>query len=74
MFMKPIETALDMIRGRLQRRRITIEERKGELPLISASPVQLNQVFLNLLVNAMQAIESTHREDGRIVVRTQGQW
>jgi PAS domain S-box-containing protein len=67
---EPIETALEMIRGRLQRRRIAVEEHKGELPLISASLVQLNQVFLNLLVNAMQAIESTHREDGRIVVRT----
>jgi signal transduction histidine kinase len=67
---EPIETALEMIRGRLQRRRITIEQSRGELPLISASLVQLNQVFLNLLVNAMQAIESTHREDGRIVIRS----
>ncbi|MGC8638273.1 MAG: GAF domain-containing protein [Isosphaeraceae bacterium] len=67
---EPIETALEMIRGRLQRRRITIEQARGELPLISASLVQLNQVFLNLLVNAMQAIESTHREDGRIVIRS----
>ena len=32
--------------------------------------MQVNQVFLNLLVNAMQAIESTHREDGRIVIQT----
>jgi PAS domain S-box-containing protein len=67
---EPIETALEMIRGRLQRRRIAVEEHKGDLPLISASLVQLNQVFLNLLVNAMQAIESTHREDGRIVLWT----
>ena len=59
-----------MIRGRLNRRHIAVEEEKGELPLVSASPVQINQVFLNLLVNAMQAIESTHREDGRITIRT----
>ena len=32
---------------------------------------QLNQVFLNLLVNAMQAIESTHRDDGRIAITTE---
>ena len=29
---------------------------------MAGSPAQLNQVFLNLLVNAMQAIESTHRD------------
>ncbi|MBV8487306.1 MAG: GAF domain-containing protein [Planctomycetaceae bacterium] len=65
-----LASALEMIRGRLERRRITVEERKGELPPVSASQVQINQVFLNLLVNAMQAIESTHRDDGRIVVET----
>ena len=60
-----------MIRGRLRRRHISVEEEKGELPLISASPVQINQVFLNLLVNAMQAIEVTYQEYGRIIIRTQ---
>ena len=61
-----------MLRGRLDRRRITVEERLGELPLVAGSPAQLNQVFLNLLVNAMQAIESTHRDDGRIAITTDG--
>lgn len=65
-----LSSALELIRGRLQRRHITVEERRGELPLVAASQVQVNQVFLNLLVNAMQAIESTHREDGRIVIQT----
>ncbi len=66
-----LNSALEMVRGRLHRRHIAIVQERGELPLISASPVQINQVFLNLLVNAMQAIEATHKEDGRIVVRTQ---
>jgi signal transduction histidine kinase len=65
-----LTSALEMIRGRLQRRHITVEEKKGELPLVAASHVQVNQVFLNLLVNAMQAIEATHREDGRITIET----
>jgi PAS domain S-box-containing protein len=68
-----LSSALDMIRGRLQRRRISVEERKGNIPPIPASPVQINQVFLNLLVNAMQAIEAMHREDGRIVIGTRNQ-
>jgi signal transduction histidine kinase len=65
-----LRTAIEMLRGRLDRRNITVEEHLGRLPLVSGSPAQLNQVFLNLLVNAMQAIESTHREDGRIAITT----
>ena len=68
--MRHCETAVEMLRGRLDRRHITVEEHFGELPLVAGSPAQLNQVFLNLLVNAMQAIESTHREDGRIAITT----
>jgi len=66
-----LKTALEMLRGRLDRRHITVLEHFGELPLVDGSPAQLNQVFLNLLVNAMQAIESTHRLDGRITITTE---
>jgi len=66
-----LKAALEMLRGRLDRRQITVEEHLGELPLVDGSPAQLNQVFLNLLVNAMQAIESTHRLDGRIAITTE---
>jgi signal transduction histidine kinase/PAS domain-containing protein len=63
-----VGTALEMVRGRLDRRAIAVEERLGGLPLVRGSAAQLNQVFLNLIINAMQAIESTGREDGRIVI------
>ncbi|MFC2156677.1 PAS domain S-box protein [Acidobacteriota bacterium] len=36
---------------------ITIQRDYGDIPLISCYPGQLNQVFLNLFVNAKQAIE-----------------
>jgi two-component system, NtrC family, sensor kinase len=65
-----IRTALDMIKGRIDRRGIAIEERLGDVPEVAGSPAQLNQVFLNLLVNALQAIEATHRPDGRITITT----
>src|SRR5262249_22746926 len=65
-----LRTALEMVSGRLSRRAITVEEHLGELPLVAGSPAQLNQVFLNLLVNALQAIEATHRGDGRIAITT----
>src|SRR5262249_18446518 len=59
------------LRGRLERDRITIEEHKSELPPVAGSPAQLNQVFLNVLVNAMQAVEVAQRDDGRIVITTE---
>jgi signal transduction histidine kinase len=48
------------------RRRITVEADLGDLPEVECYPQMLNQVFLNLLVNAGQAIEG----EGRICVRT----
>jgi signal transduction histidine kinase len=61
-----VRAALEMVQGRFRRGGITVEEHLGELPPVAGSPAQLNQVFLNLLVNAVQAIEATHRPDGRI--------
>ena len=46
--------------------RIQIVEEYGKLPQFACNPSQLNQVFLNLITNAAQAIA----ENGRIVVRT----
>ncbi|MDD9969856.1 MAG: ATP-binding protein [Myxococcales bacterium] len=45
---------------------IEIERDYGSIPPIRCYPGRLNQVFLNLLVNARQAIEGT----GKITVRT----
>jgi len=66
-----LRTALEMVHGRMERRAIIVEERLGDVPSVSGSPALLNQVFLNLLVNAMQAIDSTHRADGRIAITTE---
>jgi signal transduction histidine kinase len=46
--------------------RVTVRREYGELPAIDCYPNQLNQVFLNLLVNAAQAIEGP----GEIRIRT----
>jgi signal transduction histidine kinase len=43
----------------------------GDLPEIRCLPEQLNQVFLNLIVNSAQAIKSLSRpERGQITIRT----
>ena len=55
-----ITSSLEMIRGRLGRCHIVVEQQFGDLPLVMCcAPAQINQVFLNLLVNALQAIEAT---------------
>ncbi len=66
-----IDSTLNIVKHELKQKSEVIKE-YGELPFIEGVPAQLNQVFLNLLVNAAQAIES----DGRIVIRTghEGDW
>jgi signal transduction histidine kinase len=46
--------------------RVEIKEEYGALPPIQCNPSQLNQVFLNLITNAAQAIP----EEGSVTVRT----
>ena len=48
------------------RRRIVVETHYGELPPVECYAAMLDQVFLNLLVNAGQAIQG----EGRVGVRT----
>ncbi len=61
-----LESALEMIRGRLRRHNITFNFEHGEVPRISCVPSQISQVILNLLINAAQAIEATGRSEGGI--------
>jgi two-component system NtrC family sensor kinase len=50
----------------LTKNRITVHREYGALPQVLCYPNQLNQVFLNVLVNAAQAIEGP----GEITIRT----
>jgi PAS domain S-box-containing protein len=65
-----VASSLEMVRGRLERRNITVVQNLGELPAIACAPAQMNQVFLNLMVNAMQAIEAAHKPTGKIEITT----
>jgi two-component system NtrC family sensor kinase len=46
--------------------RVEVVEEFGELPLVECNPSQLNQVFLNLINNAAQAIPG----EGKVTVRS----
>jgi signal transduction histidine kinase len=68
-----IAISLELIRGRLERHQIEVVQNLGEIPRIVCAPAQINQVILNLLLNAMGAIEATGRGGGRIEIDTRAQ-
>lgn len=63
-----LESALKIGQNQLKHK-VEVVKRFGELPDIECSPSQLNQVFLNLITNAAQAIE----DEGRIYLHTQAE-
>jgi signal transduction histidine kinase len=69
-----VESSLTLL-NHLLKDRITVVRRFGNLPAVECIRSQIDQVFLNLLANAAQAITGpgtitieTHRENGRAVV------
>mgnify|MGYP001475720027 CR=1 FL=1 len=59
--------AATLLIAKPQLRNVTVERRFGEIPSITCSPSQVNQVLLNLVTNAAQALD---KPDKRIVVTT----
>ncbi|MEW6601830.1 MAG: ATP-binding protein, partial [Nitrospirota bacterium] len=60
-----IESTLNIVWNELKYK-TTVEKEYGPLPMTKCYPQQLNQIFMNLLVNAAQAIE----KQGTIRIRT----
>ena len=66
-----IENALSMIKEQLRLNQITIKkEFQPNLPQIIGNANQLEQVFLNVITNARQAIESKNDGSGEIELKT----
>lgn len=55
-----------VLTNNLLKRRIKVHEEFEDIPRIKCFPGQLNQVFMNIIVNASQAIE----DEGEIFIRT----
>ena len=60
-----LESTLTLI-THLTKNRITVRRKYGQLPQVLCHANQLNQVFLNILINAVQAIAG----EGEITIRT----
>ncbi|MBN1794359.1 MAG: PAS domain-containing protein [Candidatus Omnitrophica bacterium] len=61
-----LEKSLNLVWNELKYKCEVTKEYDGEMPRILASPGQLDQVFVNILINAVQAIP----ERGRVHIRT----
>lgn len=63
-----LESTIRILSKEIERGKIELIRFYGNIETISCFPGQLNQVFMNLLMNAIQALEG--RPDGRIEITT----
>lgn len=63
---KELDLTLDLIRHETKNK-VQIIKEYGEIPMVKCFPNMLNQVFMNILVNACQAIE----QSGTITISTE---
>jgi CheY-like chemotaxis protein/two-component sensor histidine kinase len=64
-----LESSISMANNEIRHRALLVRE-LGEVPPVEANEARLGQVFLNLLLNAAQAIPDGASESNRVVVRT----
>ncbi|MEJ2659808.1 MAG: ATP-binding protein [Desulfobacteraceae bacterium] len=65
-----LETTLNILRNEIKNK-ATVNRSYGDIPQVLCNPGQLNQVFVNLLLNAVQAID--HQGEIDIVTRQEGE-
>jgi two-component system NtrC family sensor kinase len=65
-----INSSLEILHGKFKHLGIAVQQTHDPHPVVPCVPTQISQVVLNLLVNAFQAVEASHRSDGRIDIRT----
>lgn len=61
-----VESTINIVRGQAIRKKIDLELDLGKLPLVTCYPAKINQVVMNLVVNAIDACP----DNGKITVRT----
>jgi len=69
-----IDDTLPLVRRELSAHRVTLElDIATELPLVAGDRIHLQQVVINLLMNAIQAMEPVGDDPRELVVRTRAQ-
>ena len=65
-----VDDVLKLMRSDLVNQKVTVDtELAPHLPTVTGDPVQLQQVLLNLLVNACDAMANCHRSERRLLIR-----
>lgn len=64
-----IDGTLLILRNRMQSQNIQVIKEYGNLPLVECYASQLNQVFMNIIANAIDALEN-QKQPGKIAIRT----
>ena len=59
-----VDNTLEMMSGRLKHQRVEVCVKIHDVTHIECVPDQIGQVLLNLLINALQAIEGSGRQEG----------
>jgi two-component system cell cycle sensor histidine kinase/response regulator CckA len=65
-----LASSIKMAHNQIRQRAHVVESHAADLPPVCAHPSRLGQVFLNLLINAAQAIAEGHADRNEIRVRT----
>jgi two-component system, NtrC family, sensor kinase len=61
-----VAEALNLLKNQITLQEITLEKRYGRLPSIMADPMQLRQVFVNIILNSCEAM----RNGGKLAIST----
>ena len=68
---KVVRDVLRLMRGDLINQRVTVDiELAQNLPAVTGDPIQLQQVLLNLMVNACDAMTDCNTPERRLVIRS----
>jgi two-component system, NtrC family, sensor kinase len=65
-----LDHSIGMLADSLAQQKVSTLRHYEKIPPLECAAAHLNQVFMNLLMNALQAIEATGRDSGRIRVAT----
>ena len=66
-----VEDTVEMLRSEAIVRRVSVDvEREGDIAPVSGDPTQLQQVMLNLVLNAFDAVCEGAADSGKVVIKT----